>query len=227
MLDLSNHNGAVDFGKVKTAAHQLRVYLKLSEGVSFLDADHAAYRKQALAAGLKVGEYHYARPSKNTPREEADAFLRLLPAPIRGKTLVPALDFEDPAASGRSGHWLGDWASAWLTFVKAHLGYSPVIYGSPSYLAACNFARPPAPLWLASYGRNDGLEHPFTIPKPWSAKNLAAHQYSSQARVAGVAGTADLSHVFRPRYLDVPVPLWARPYYAVRVIAGKLVRVPG
>jgi hypothetical protein len=46
------------------------------------------------------------------------------------------------------------------------------------------------------------LEHPFTIPRPW--KGVAAHQFSSKARVAGCADPVDISHEFVVRAIDVP-----------------------
>src|SRR5205823_2905645 len=106
MLDLSNNNGAVDFKRVFQAG-QKRVYLKLTEGVTFDDPTFADFRKRARAAGLKVGAYHFARgvPAGNSAKDEAEHFLRKLPSPTN-KDLRPALDleFKDPSAA------VGKWA---------------------------------------------------------------------------------------------------------------------
>jgi lysozyme len=197
MLDLSNHNGAVDFKRVFQAGHK-RVYLKLTEGVTFNDPKFAGFRRDALAAGLKVGAYHFARglPVGQTPKEEASHFLGQLPK-LTKKDLRPALDleFQKPSAD------VGKWAVEWLNIVKNETGVAPIIYSFGSFLEGCRFSSPPAALWLASFGRNDGAEHPFTTPRPW--KSVAAHQFSSQARVAGVAGFVDVSHVFTPKAIDI------------------------
>ena len=198
MLDLSNNNGPVDFKRVFQAG-QRRVYLKLTEGVTFDDPKFADLRKRARAAGLKVGAYHFARgiPSGNSAKDEAEHFLSKLP-PLTKNDLRPArdLEFKTPSAA------VGQWAKEWLAIVRKATGVRPVIYSFGSFLQSCGFSTPPGALWLASFGRNDGQEHSFTIPSPWHA--VAAHQFTSNARVAGVSGRVDVSRVFAKRSIDVP-----------------------
>jgi lysozyme len=75
MLDLSNNNGPVDFKRVFQAG-QRRVYLKLTEGLTFDDPKFADFRKRARAAGLKVGAYHFARgiPSGHSAQDGPSTF---------------------------------------------------------------------------------------------------------------------------------------------------------
>ena len=202
MIDISNNNGSVDFARVRHSGQQ-RVYLKLTEGDNFFDSTHLGRRVAAHKAGMKVGEYHFARPSRNTPHEEAHWFLEHLPRLMAGKDLRPCLDLEDPKATPNLR--IGNWAAAWVDEVQRHSGHVVVIYGNPSYLEACRLPKALGrhPLWLASYGRNDGREHPFQVPPPWT--RVAAHQYSSQARIAGISGLADISKVFQADALDVAV----------------------
>jgi lysozyme len=201
VIDLSNHNrGTVDFRRLHKAGQE-RVYLKLTEGTTYLDPTHQGRRRSAHAAGLKVGEYHFARPSRHSAKNEADFFLEHLPKLVKGKDLRPVLDLEDPDASPSPA--VGRWALEFIQAVRKHSGHVVVIYGSTDYLARCRFPKAPGPLWLASYGRNDGKEHPFHIPRPWT--HVAAHQYTSVGRVAGVEGPCDISRVFRARQLDVAV----------------------
>lgn len=195
MIDLSNNNGAVDFKRVFASGHR-RVYLKRSEGTGFVDRTYPALRRRAHEAKLKVGAYHFAHPLEHTPREEAAFFLRLLPKPRRDAELRACLDIEQGHASARMGQWVLECAE----LVARELGYAPVIYGPTFFLEALRLPRAPGPLWLASFGRNDGREHPFRVPRPW--KTVAAHQFSSRSRVAGVAGFVDVSHLFSARALD-------------------------
>jgi GH25 family lysozyme M1 (1,4-beta-N-acetylmuramidase) len=199
MLDLSNNNGPVDFKKVFQAQHR-RVYLKLTEGVTFDDPTFVDLRKRARAAGLKVGAYHFARgiPAGNSAKDEADHFLDKLPSPATGD-LRPALDLEFMQPSAK----VGEWAKEWMSLVRKATGVRPIIYSFGSFLESCRFSTPPpAALWLANFGRNDGQEHPFTIPRPW--KKVAAHQFSSNARVAGCSGRVDISRVLDRKAIDVP-----------------------
>ncbi len=63
VLDISGHNGEVDFAKVKAAGIE-GVFLKCSEGDSYLAPKFLPNYEQALAAGLKVGAYHFLRANK-------------------------------------------------------------------------------------------------------------------------------------------------------------------
>ena len=60
ILDISGHNGEVDFTKVKAAGIE-GVMLKCSEGDSYLAPKFQPNYEKALAAGLKVGAYHFLR----------------------------------------------------------------------------------------------------------------------------------------------------------------------
>jgi GH25 family lysozyme M1 (1,4-beta-N-acetylmuramidase) len=198
MIDLSNNNGLVDFGRLAREGHQRRVYLKRSEGTGFADRTFPGLRQRAHANGFKVGAYHFAHPQTNTPLEELRFLLELLPHLRRGPDLRTALDLEHGSGSAQVGRWA-------LEFCRLHrreLGFVPVLYSYGSYLEACGFSSPPAPLWLAAYDRNDGREHPFRVPRPW--RSLAAHQFASSARLPGASGAVDLSHVYDFAALELP-----------------------
>jgi lysozyme len=198
VIDLSNNNGAVDFARLYQAG-QRRVYLKLTEGTSFVDPTFHELRHRALGAGLMVGAYHFAHPHERRAAAELEHFLGQLPQPLElNRDLRPCLDIEQAPASPQVGIWLRSFARDFL----ARLGLRPLIYSTPSYLESCHIGSPaPGPLWLASYGRDDGVEHKFKIPRPWTL--VVAHQFTSRGRVAGVHGPVDVSHVFRPLELDV------------------------
>lgn len=196
MIDLSNNNAGVDFHTVRAAGHR-RVYLKLTQGVGFVDGKHDGFRRAALEAGLKVGEYHFAEPDNNSPVSEAAFFCSHLPELRAGRALRPCLDLEHGSPSPSVARW----AEEFVAYVRKQTGHRVVLYSNPSYLIGCGFDRRPGPLWLAVYGRNDGIEHAFTVPHPWS--HVAAHQYSSQGHVPGVSGLCDVSKVKRALELDV------------------------
>src|SRR5437867_4109626 len=91
VIDLSHHNNAVDFRRVK-AAGIVGVIHKATQGVGHVDPSYAASRSGARAAGLLWGAYHFGTGGDGV--EQADHFLDAVdPAP---DTLL-ALDFEvDP-----------------------------------------------------------------------------------------------------------------------------------
>lgn len=59
-IDLSAHNGNIDFYAVKSDGIEFAV-LKATEGASFKDARFAQNYRGAVKAGLKVGAYHFFR----------------------------------------------------------------------------------------------------------------------------------------------------------------------
>lgn len=59
-IDVSAHNGEIDFKKVAAAGIDF-VFIKVSEGADFNDRNFMRNYRNARAAGLKCGFYHYFR----------------------------------------------------------------------------------------------------------------------------------------------------------------------
>jgi GH25 family lysozyme M1 (1,4-beta-N-acetylmuramidase) len=201
MIDLSNNNATGHHWKT-IAQHQRRVYLKRSEDAAFIDPDFLTLRASAHRVGMHVGGYHFAHPLQVTPKESYDFFKKAEPSYHRGD-LRAALDLE----FGKASRAVGKWAEAWLKLHKNDHGFYPVLYTGYYFARDCKFQSwvSAVPLWLPAYGRNDGKEYPWLTPKPWG--RVAAHQYRSQATVAGVNGLCDVSHVYHPALIDIPSPL--------------------
>ena len=214
LIDLASGNGRVDWPTL--ARHGIAgAWRKATEGATYNDPGFGPARQAAHAAGVPLGAYHFARPDRNTAEAEAEHFCRMI-GEVREHELRPALDMEHPAGVDRE-EWeravakvdLEAWARAFNHRVKAELGVGPIFYSYSSFIL--EHVKPQhGPigygLWLAVYDRNDGAEHPFTVPPPW--KRAVAHQFTSRARVAGVEGFVDLSSApsLRP-LLAHPTPL--------------------
>lgn len=180
-VDVHGAKGAVNWQQVRAADHRFAI-VKTSEGATFKDARFQQHRVDARAAGLLVGCYHFARPSRNSADAEAANFL----AAYRSGSERPVLDFEDNYAP--SGARYGPWVRDWMTRVEAATGKIPLLYSYTSYWRAHGstdqwFAR--FPLWLADY---DGG---YTVPTPWSA--LSIHQFTSSGSVPGISGRVDVN----------------------------------
>lgn len=195
LADLSSNNRAPDWGAMR-AAGVVGVWLKVSEGSTWPDPSYHAFERQAHRAGLRVGGYHYARPDTGAGRlndaaAEASFFLSRLR--LRAGDLLPVLDFEEPQAVALGWLQLTTWADRFLVTVAADIGARPLLYSYPDYIASALAgarALTSWPLWLASYGPNDGQRHPYRAPPGFA---VVAHQYTSNGRVAGARGRLDLS----------------------------------
>ena len=182
-IDVSSHNGDIDFDRVRQADYQF-VFIKASEGKTFKDPAFARNYDGARQAGLKVGAYHFFRKNRSG-QEQADNFLDV----IKGRTLdLPlVIDLEDDWGNGATTSH--DTAVKRLLDMIAVLkgkGYQVMIYtnndGYDKYykdlLGDCD-------LWLCSFTSPDRLNMPHLI-----------QQYSHEGEVDGVEGEVDLN-VFR------------------------------
>jgi len=192
-IDVHGDKGTIEWKAVR-ASQVTFAFVKASEGATFVDRRIGANLKEAAAAGVLVGPYHYARPD-NRPSVagavmEADHFCDVIETIYNPKVHArPVLDIE--VGSGE----LSEWAFAWCQHVEKRLGVKPIIYSYTyfirSHLQGKQLAK--FPLWLANYGSNDGNRH--TIPPgegPW--EKWLIHQYTSNGRTPGVGGRCDRNY---------------------------------
>jgi lysozyme len=201
ILDLSNNNPSANLARVRQAGFD-GLWHKVSEGATFTDKFWPQRRDQGRYFGLRVGGYHFARfATVEGAKLEAHYFADRL-GPLRRRDLAPVLDLETWATEDRL--LMEQCARAWMHVVKDRLGTWPIFYSYPSFIQRLAVKRPIGRgLWLASYGRNDGTEQPYIVPIPF--RRALAHQFTSQATVAGVTGVCDVSSAPRMR------PLLAHP----------------
>lgn len=202
VADLSNNNGTVDLHAMANAGVVSGFWHKVSEGSSFTDRYYTDRATRGRALGLHVGGYHFARPDVSASDEsavrEADHFCTCLGSHGSGD-LRPALDLEVGTPHGPYVRW----ARVFNQRVLSRIGVLPLFYSYPAYIDGLAPSKPIGEgLWLASYGRDDGLEHPYRVPKPW--KHVSAHQFTSRAHLAGVAGWCDLSVILQPAAVVIP-----------------------
>jgi lysozyme len=194
IIDLSSNNAEPKWAALKRSGIEA-VWLKASEGVTWRDPDFNRWRAAAGKAGLRVGAYHFARPDLHPfdPVSEAKGFCAQVVS-VGRRDLRPVLDYE--RLSGRGGD--ETWIRQFNRVVSDRLKVGPLFYSYPALIESLDLAHPVGyGLWLASYGRNDGKQHPYRVPAPW--KKLVAHQFSSRCRVVGCDGLVDLSRVYQSR----------------------------
>lgn len=195
LIDLSSNNGAVDMKRVAAAGID-GAFVKATEALTYRNPYFTRQRADCAAVGMRFGAYHFARPDRNPfgAEDEAEHFCDVV-GRLDRRDLKPVLDLE-VRGNAISDRQLEAWARAFNGVVRRRLGVYPLFYSYPAFITDMGPDRPIGNgLWLASFGRNDGIEHPYTVPAPW--KRAVAHQFTSRAHVAGVQGEVDLSSYSR------------------------------
>ncbi|MBA4340058.1 MAG: lysozyme [Hyphomonas sp.] len=179
-IDLSHHNGPVDWGRLGTEPLEF-VYLKATEGTDHIDTRFQENWQAATRLGWQVGAYHFYLLCRDGA-PQAENFIRQVE--VRAGTLPPAVDLEHAhnckARGGREAALTE--LRVFLGALEAEYGAVPVIYTTPAFHAE----------WLAG----EGFEaHPVWIRSLDGPPELphAIWQYSMKGKVAGVEGPVDLN----------------------------------
>lgn len=183
-VDISKYQGTFDFAKAKAEGREfciVQVGFGTPTGIS-IDPNFEANVKAARAAGLDVGYYFFAYPTRSAAGVQAKAFAdAIAPHYRRGTDLLPALDFETPPFT-----W--DWALSFMEYVAKRTG-GAIFY---TYLSALSSPPPKAlaryPLWLADY-----TSAKPAAPAPWS--RISIWQEADKNGLTGASVDLDVSEV--------------------------------
>jgi lysozyme len=197
MIDVSEHNGSVDWKQV--GRRMGGVYVRVADG-DHRDPTYGPQRVAEIrASNLTWGPYYFARvaSAQNSQRSGAAEakmaieFARAAGWPKAGD-LPLAYDFEtlngQPAA--KAARHIGQFVRAYAK----EMGHLPLIYTMPGMWPAVDRALSPkdrafvsrCPLWVAHWGVSQPI-----VPEPW--KSYSIWQDTDHATCAGVRGPCDHS----------------------------------
>jgi len=123
VLDLSHHNVVRSFVEIKKAGI-VGVILKSTQGIGYVDKTFTARRKEAIAAGLLVGAYHFG--DAGSVSRQVINFLKTVDYEANGKRTLLCLDYEPNTTSG--GTMSLSQAKEFLKQVFERTGQRPVLY---------------------------------------------------------------------------------------------------
>jgi len=184
LVDLyQQYNTVTDERALAGAIDGAMIKMTDGSGEAIVHADNYAAMMRRI--GRPYGGYHFAEPGD--PIAQADVFAGTLRR-IGGWTLAPALDMENggiPIADR------DDWSRAFMQRLRDDLQCRVMVYSSTSWLQS--YLQPDSwpydwdLTWAAQYGVNDGYRHP---PNLYPGR-IDMHQYTSDGRVPGIAGSVD------------------------------------
>lgn len=182
-IDVSHHQGKINWKEVsdmKIDSDTISfVYLKATEGTSFIDPRYLKNSKSLNNYNLPFGSYHYYKPNENC-KYQADLFIQTI-----GKSpLKPVLDIEELGELTKLQ--LIDSVKLFLKIVKQELSIEPIIYTYESfYLDNFKSSQLSSKLyWMASY--KPVCEICFT-------DSIITWQFSDKGTINGIKEKVDLN----------------------------------
>ncbi len=190
-IDVSRHQGNVNWEKVKkTLPKGSFVYVKCTEGATYIDPKCKTLAKGAKASGYRVGGYHFFRMSSSA-HDQFRHFKKILDA--IGPDLIPMVDVElgDGKWSQKEIRRAQDSLQVMLNLLEKAYGVKPIIYGTQrSYNTYCAPRFNHYTLYIGRYGKDkpviNGSSH-YTI---W--------QFTEKGRIDGIEKPVDFCR-FHPQ----------------------------
>lgn len=177
-IDVSRHNGAIDFRKVKESGMEF-VFIKASEGATHRDSLFSRNIDSARSAGLATGAYHFFR----FDREGVDQAINFLEAlGSRDPELGLVIDVE---SAGNPGNIPPQTVKKRLSSMVEYLnmlGFRVTVYTNfDGYYDYIRDTLPDYPLWICRFQENP-------INADWHF-----WQYDHHGKVDGISGDVDLN----------------------------------
>ncbi len=204
IMDVSRHQGVIDWAKVKASGKvdgvMIRAMGNSAEGLPskpYTDPYFARNYAECTRVGLPVGVYGYF---KATTKAQADKELAYFKKLLTGRSfeLPVAVDIEDEmqkplgkaALTNLTAHMLST-VESWGVYAMLYTG---LWFGS-TFLYMGGAALKPYDVWLARYPKDQRKTKPEDKPK--TAFAFGMWQYTSTARMPGVSTNVDMSHAYK------------------------------
>lgn len=178
-IDISHHQGNINWKKVSRQKNLQFVYIKATEGGTYQDPAYRKNLKQARRRGMKVGSYHFMRTTSSVWLQFLNFMCHVDP---KKQDLVPMIDVEE--CKKWTSQQLADSVNLLSRLFEKVYGQKPIIYsGQNFYNTRLANRLPEHPLWIACYGNTPpAVNSPYII---W--------QFTQRAQIAGIPTRVDLN----------------------------------
>jgi len=190
-IDVSHHQGSIDWGTLKSTGLAEFCWVKVTEGNNYIDPKAKHNIAAARAAGVPVGGYHFARPDLHQePYKEVKNFAKH--CPVKPGDLRPVLDFERNGT--HSPDSIHNWVVEFLKEIENETGIRPVIYTGGNMvkygLNKNTSILDTYTLWHAAYSRKSRVTG-IKKDRLGSWKEWRVWQWTGYEQLAGVSGDID------------------------------------
>ena len=195
-IDVSHYQGRIDWHRVAKEGGVRYAYIKASEGENLKDEFYDYNVREARAAGIVVGAYHFYRPQRGV---EAN-FSNMVSTIKRGDIdLLPIIDVESTGGVERK-RFLSD-LGEFVKKVEKHYGCPPMLYTGQNFYNKHFLDIFTKYCWMIA-------KYQETEPVLLDGNNPCMWQYTQHGRMPGIKGNVDRSrlmsndfhHLFMERY---------------------------
>ncbi len=176
-IDISHYNGDIDFTKVKAAGIQV-VYMKATEGTTYVDNYLGTYYSGAKSAGLKTGFYHFL-VGTSSPETQAQNFYNNIKD--KQSDLKPVLDVETDEFD------VMDYTLRFINEFKKLSNMDICIYTYSDFINKLDNRLAKYSLWEANWYKSSSDLPSNNI---WSFR--AGNQYTDKGTIDGINTQVDL-----------------------------------
>lgn len=177
-IDVSRHNGDIDFKKVASSGVEF-VFVKASEGVSHRDSLFVRNVEEAKRAGLKVGAYHFFRFDAEGVDQAVNFLSSVGQRPLDLGLVIDVEKTGNPKSIEEEE--VKRKLSSMVEYMNL-LGYRVMIYTNhEGYYTYIDDTFPGIPLWICRFYENP-------INAEWTF-----WQYDHHGKVEGIRGDVDLN----------------------------------
>ena len=181
-IDISHYQGSINWDLVSEEPISY-VYIKATEGASYVDRYYEYNRSEARRVGLSVGSYHFYRPNIS-PKVQFANMTRIVKP--EEQDLVPLIDIEFRGKEHKS-KFIAD-LREFVEMVTAHYGKKPLLYTYHNFYN--NHL-------LGEFGDYQFMIARYQSNEPWlnDGKDYIMWQYSDKGSISGIKGNVDRSRI--------------------------------
>lgn len=180
-IDVSSHQKEIDWDKVAADTAIRFVYIKATEGATYVSPHYSRNVAEARRLGLKVGSYHFLRTTSSMS-SQFENFKRTVKP--EDQDLLPVIDFES------RGNWtpkqIADSIEAFAAMMREYYNCEAMIYTSSNFYN--KYLSPHFdgyPLFIARYHAD--------APRLAGGASYTLWQFTENAKVDGIAVAVDMS----------------------------------
>ena len=184
-IDVSHHNGVIDWEKLKREHPEVEfAYIRCTVGPNSVDRHYKRNVQGAQNVGIKTGAYVYYWANWNSSEQFKNFKTHVLMAEHE---LIPVLDIEKSSKHGEVNLRRG--LANWMDLVEKEYNIKPALYTNLGYYNKyLSGYFNDCPKWIAAYSRCPSMVD-------WDI-----HQYSDKGNLRGISGNVDLNYAERENF---------------------------